>query len=161
MLTAHLPSGYVLGKSLPWPGRWVMPVALLGAVLPDLDLLFFYFVDGQRIHHHRYWVHIPAFWALVAALSLPILAWRGWLRPGVVFFVAIAVHLLLDSVSGGILWAAPFDTRLYSLVTVPATQGHWILSFLLHWTFLFELLIWAIAAYLFVKRVPPQPEAQI
>lgn len=149
MLTAHLPSGYVLGKSLPWEDRWVMPVALLGAVLPDFDLVFFFFVDGQAIHHHRYWVHIPAFWLMVAALSLPLLAWLGRARLGLVFFAAIFVHLCLDSVGGGILWAAPFNTTLYALVTVPATQSHWILSFLLHWTFLFELVIWAVAGLIF------------
>ena len=118
---------------------------------------FFYFVDNRAIHHHRYWVHIPAFWAVIATLTWPVLAWRGWGRIGAVFFAAILMHLLLDSIGGGILWGAPFDTTLYSLVTVPPTQSHWILSFLLHWTFALELVIWGAAVYLFF--VSRRPEA--
>ena len=74
MLTAHLPSGYVLTRLAPDGCRLLMPATLLGAVLPDFDMLWFYFVDHGSIHHHRYWVHVPAFWAAVAALTLPGLA---------------------------------------------------------------------------------------
>lgn len=151
MLTAHLPSGYVLSRAFDPEIPWMVPAALIGAVLPDLDMLFFYFVDDRSIHHHRYWVHIPAFWAGVAAISLPLLAWAGWLRTGVVFFAAILLHLCLDTISGGILWAAPFNDHLYSLVTVPPTQSHWIASFILHWTFVLELMIWGMAIYLWRK----------
>lgn len=156
MLTAHLPSGYVLARGVPVRNGWLMPVALTGAVFPDLDMLFFYFVDAGRIHHHRYWVHVPAFWGVIGALALPVLAWWGWLQQGLVFLAAIFLHLLLDTIGGGILWGAPFDDRLYSLVTVPATQDHWILSFLLHWTFVAELGIWGLAAYLWIFRRRPE-----
>ncbi len=151
MLTAHLPSGYVLGRIWPSPGAWVIPAALIGAMLPDLDMFWFYFVDERAIHHHRYWVHIPFFWVVVALVALPVLAWRGWLAPGLAFFVAIALHLVLDSIGGDILWAAPFSDRFFSLVTVPATQSHWVLSFILHWTFLLELAVWA-AAFILYRR---------
>ena len=151
MLTAHLPSGYVLahgfGKHMPWG----LPVALTGAVLPDLDMLFFYFVDDRAIHHHRYWVHVPAFWVTVAAVGLPVLAWLGQVRLALMFFAGVFLHLLLDTVGGGIMWAAPFDTTLYSLVTVPPVQAHWIASFILHWTFLAELAIWGAAFMLWRK----------
>ena len=152
MLTAHLPSGYVLGRAWPDPCKWVMSAALVGAVLPDIDMIWFYLVDDRAIHHHRYWVHIPAFWSVVGIVTIPVLAWRGWLAPGLAFFAAIAVHLVLDSIGGGILWAVPFNDKLYSLVNVPATQDHWVLSFILHWTFLLELMIWALAGFLFWRR---------
>jgi len=149
MLTAHLPSGYVLARLAP-QRCWLLPAALLGAVLPDFDMLWFHFVDQGSIHHHRYWVHVPAFWAGIAALTLPILAIRArnLLPAAGVFFAALFLHLVLDTIGGGILWAAPFTPHLYSLVEVPATQSHWILSFLLHWTFLLELAIWGAAFYL-------------
>ncbi|UWR86651.1 hypothetical protein [Phaeobacter inhibens] len=35
---------------------------------------------------------------------------------------------------------------------VPAAQSHWVLSFLLHWTFVLELGIWVLALYLWCKR---------
>lgn len=149
MLTAHLPSGYVLARLIPSaPGFFA--AALVGSVLPDLDMFWFHFVDNASIHHHRYWVHIPLFWAAIAALVLPFLAlfYRHLLPIGGVFFLALFMHLVLDSISGGILWGMPFDNHLYALVEVPATQSHWVLSFMLHWTFLFELAIWAMALLL-------------
>lgn len=154
MLTAHLPSGYVLARSTDPGIRWLMPAALIGAVLPDLDMLFFHFVDGGRIHHHRYWVHVPAFWVAIATVSLAVLARTRWFATGIVFFAAIFLHMLLDTISGGIMWAAPFNDHLYTLVTVPPTQDHWIASFLLHWTFLLEVMIWGLAFYLWRREQP-------
>jgi len=97
--------------------------------------------------------HLPFFWLCVATVALPLLASRGYLRAGLVFFAAILMHLILDTIGGGIAWAAPFDMRLIEWVTVPATQSHWILSFLLHWTFALEMVIWAIAGALFWKQM--------
>lgn len=152
MLTAHLPSGYVLARSLPASIPALMPVALLGAVFPDLDMIWFHFVDSGAIHHHRYWVHVPLFWLIVAAVVLPVARLAGYLNTAAVFFLAILMHLVLDSLSGGILWGAPFSDELYALVTVPATYGHWVISFLLHWTFLAEIVIWIAALILWKQR---------
>ncbi|MCM0684581.1 hypothetical protein [Akkermansia massiliensis] len=49
MFIAHLPAGYLLAKTirLRTPGRKaVMTAALLGAIAPDLDLFYFYTLDG-------------------------------------------------------------------------------------------------------------------
>lgn len=142
MLSAHLPSGYLLARGIGWPGKAVLATALIGAVLPDFDMLWFYFVDHGSTHHHRYWPHVPAFWAIAALPVLGLALWMNNLRLGLVFLAAIALHLILDSISGGILWGWPANDRLMSLVTVPATHDHWILSFVFHWTFLLELAIW-------------------
>ncbi|SFR49685.1 metal-dependent hydrolase [Litoreibacter janthinus] len=155
MITAHLPSGYILGRTAQRYGvhPWLMPAALLGAVLPDFDLIWFYLIDNRAFHHHSYWVHIPGFWLVVAALTL--LGLRQvrprWLPPARVFFAAIFLHLVLDTVAGDIAWAWPFSDRFFHFFTVPATQSHFILSFLLHWTFSLELMIWALAIYLYAK----------
>ncbi|SDW39275.1 metal-dependent hydrolase [Litoreibacter albidus] len=158
MITAHLPAGYVLGRTAQRYGvnRWLMLAALLGSVLPDFDLIWFYLVDDRAIHHHHYWVHIPGFWAPVAlAALLSLRMWAPkWLPPARVFFVAIFVHLILDSIAGSIAWAWPFSDHLFEFVQVPATQSHFIWSFILHWTFSFELIIWALAIYLFAKATP-------
>jgi inner membrane protein len=152
MLTAHLPSGYIAGRMVPKGVAMAMPVALVASVLPDADMIWFHFVDDGAIHHHRDWVHVPAFWLAVAALALPLLAWRGYLKTGLVFLGVILLHLLLDSISGGILWGAPFDDTLYALVEVPATFSHWVISFMLHWTILAELAIWVWAVVLWRQR---------
>ncbi|MFV0383565.1 metal-dependent hydrolase [Paracoccus sp. (in: a-proteobacteria)] len=150
MLTAHLPSGYCLGKLSGLHGL-AFSAAIAGAVLPDADILFFYFVDHKAIHHHRYWVHVPFFWAVVASVALPLL-WRSRHRPAALaFFAAIFMHLILDSIGGGIMWLAPFNNELSGFVTVPPRYSNWVLSFLLHWTIVFEFLIWAGAACIFAK----------
>lgn len=132
MLTAHLPAGYCLsrvtGTSLPG----ALPVMLLFSVLPDFDLLWFYLVDNRSIHHHRYWVHIPAFWLVAGTLAAALL-WRTPYRNLVfVALAAIMLHLVLDSLVGGILWLAPFDNTLYHLVEVKPGGFHWLLTFVLH-----------------------------
>ena len=152
MLTAHLPSGYVAGRLLPQRISRLMPVALVASVLPDVDMLWFHLVDRGAVHHHKYWVHVPFFWFVLAAVTLSVLARFGHLATGLVFFGVILLHLVLDTIGGGIMWLAPFDTSLKTLVEVPADNGHWIASFILHWTFLAELAIWVWAVVLWFSR---------
>ncbi|PTX55981.1 LexA-binding, inner membrane-associated putative hydrolase [Litoreibacter ponti] len=159
MITAHLPFGYLLGRAAQRytpPHPWVMPAALIGAVLPDFDLLWFYFVDGRAFHHHLYWVHMPLFWVAVGAVTLPLV--RMFQRPLLpvarTFFAALLTHCLLDTVGGDIAWFWPFSDRQFSLVTVEPTHSHFILSYLNHWTFSLELCIWAGAIFLFFRDRP-------
>lgn len=150
MLTAHLPSGYILARGVRRRLPWLMPAALIGAVLPDLDMLWFQFVDHGQWHHHRYWPHIPLIWLGIAAVSLPFLTYGR--ATALVFFAAIFLHLMLDTISGGILWAWPFSDRLFSLVTIAPNRANWVLSFVLHWTFALELGLWAVALWLWSGR---------
>jgi len=152
VITAHLPAGYVVGRTMP-AAPLVLPAALVGAVLPDADLIWFYLIDERAFHHHRYWVHAPGFWLAVAALALPAIRAPAprFLLAGTAFFASIFVHLLLDSLAGSIIWLWPFDDTLYALVEVPATRSHWVLSFLTHWTILAELAVWAAAASLWTR----------
>lgn len=153
MILAHLPSGYLLGRAAGGRDRAILTAALIGSVAPDFDMLWFWLVDGGQTHHHRFWPHIPLIWVGIAAATLPLLALtvRRWLAPAAAFFAAILMHLALDTVNGGILWGWPVSNRLYSLVTVPATRLHWVLSFLTHWSTLAELAIIA-AAGLLLRR---------
>ena len=155
MLTAHLPSGYVLARLVGRPAPLVLAAALSGSMVPDLDMLWFHFVDNGAIHHHRYWPHIPLIWFGIALVSLALLLRTHYLTAGLAFFAAIFLHLALDTITGGILWLYPVNDRLFTLVVVPATQSHWVLSFILHWTFLLELAVWAMAAWLWVRRPRP------
>ncbi|MGX9120904.1 metal-dependent hydrolase [Mesorhizobium sp. BHbsci] len=75
MLIAHLPSGYILGTLA--RKRWretpgVMAAAMIGAVIPDIDMLYFHFVDGGRVHHHAYITHWPLFWAATGLVALAV-----------------------------------------------------------------------------------------
>ena len=108
MFIAHLPAGYLLAKTirLRTPGRKaVMTAALLGAIAPDLDLFYFYTLDGRQHHHHSYWTHYPSVW-----FALMLLAWgasriKPWSTGGtwlLIFSMSGFLHLLLDFIVGDI-----------------------------------------------------------
>jgi len=145
MFIAHIPIGLGLARivtrrSLTLP---VVMVAAFGAIFPDLDLIRFYLFDNHQRHHHDYWTHIPMIWGLI------VLGWFGFSKIRkrsfgalpLVFFVAVFSHLVLDTMAGAIEWFWPFSDKGVYLVTVPATQSKWYLSFLTHWTFALEVFI--------------------
>ncbi len=163
MLTAHFPAGYILGRAL--SGRRsrteLLYPAILGAVVPDIDLLFFHLVDQGSFHHHLYPAHWPLFWA---GLCLPLMisaSLAGWTRlrdATLAFFLGILLHLGLDSIASPVYWLMPLAEGRVELVEVPARYRHWIFSFLLHWTFLLEIAIWLLAGWLFFR---PRPRRRI
>ena len=155
MIIGHLPSGYVFSKLLVdklakigIKPRHVIAVGVLGAVAPDFDMFYFHLVDNRQHHHHVYWSHYPIFWL---ALLSAALMWHKWASVkvtailAVVFSVAGLIHLLLDSIVGDIWWFAPFIDEPYTMFTVPALYKPWWLNFILHWSFVLELLllVWA------------------
>lgn len=117
-------------------------------------MIWFYFIDDRAFHHHRYWVHIPTFWAMVAVVVLPLiaLAARRYLMAASVFFAALLMHMCLDTISGDILWHWPFSDHFTHLVTIPATYKSWVWNFILHWVFALELAIWGLALWLWSRR---------
>ena len=122
--------------------------AIAGASFPDLDLIWFYLIDDRQFHHHHYWVHAPAFALLVSAALLLL----SRVHPVALAFAAgWMVHILLDAPVGGIMWLWPVSDELFVLYEVPATQTHWLLSFVLHWSFLPELAIWGAAIALLLR----------
>lgn len=157
MLIAHLPSGYVLGSLARGPrreGQGAMVAAVVGSVIPDIDMLYFHFVDGGRTHRHDYVTHWPLFWLAVGLLSLVTctLVERPNLPAVALFFAGAMLHMMLDTVASPIMWLMPFDREAFDLVTVPAAYGNWVLSFMLHWTFALEILICACALWLALRQ---------
>lgn len=157
MFIAHLPAGYLLAQTIRSSAlrrKAVMAAALLGAIAPDLDLLYFYTLDAREHYHHSYWTHYPAVW-----LALTLGAWSmsrvtRWSAGGIwllIFSTSGFVHILLDCIAGDIPLFAPWSLRFYALATVPAQLHPWWLNFLLHWSFLLELLITAAAVGIMVS----------
>ena len=147
MFVAHLPSGYLLGRGAGVRGA-AMAAALLGSVAPDFDMLWFDLVDHGRVHHHDYPTHIPGCWLIVAVIVLGLLRVLApaKLFIAAMFFAGIFLHLVLDTLVGGIMWLWPFNDRLITLAVVPARYDHWVISFILHWSFLAEIAITLLAA---------------
>ena len=161
MFIGHLPAGYIVTRQM-LRGRsrtgatagWLMALGLVASVLPDIDLVYFYLVDNRQTLHHHYWPHLPAFWAAVAVPTLAIAALLrhpAALPALLVFHANVFLHLVLDTVVGHVLWLYPFSADSVALFDVPAHHGWWVWNFVLHWTFLFELLLCGGALALFLK----------
>ncbi len=146
MLIGHVPAGYLFGKGLQGLGcsKPLFLGVLVGSFAPDLDMLWFHFVDHGSVHHHTYITHRPIVWLTVLLAGLV-------LRRHFVIGVGLGgvLHMMLDTIAGAIAWGWPFFQHSLSLVTVPATHDHWVLSFMAHWTFQVEITICAIAAFVF------------
>ncbi len=152
MLIAHLPAAYLVHKAiLPHLNKVAF---LTGAVLPDIDMLWFYTLGARATHHHNYLTHRPVLWAALALLGLA-LRHRPRAALTALAFGAL-LHLALDSLTGQIAWAWPLSAHTAPLITVPASQPHWILSFLLHPSFLLELAL-CLAAALTALRARKNP----
>ena len=149
MITAHLPAGYLAHAALDRLGadRRLTLGVLLGSILPDLDMFWFALVDHGAVHHHTYLTHRPALWLLIAAVGL--LLKQYW---AVGIGLGGVLHVALDSIVGSIAWAWPVSDVSWPLVIVPATQDHWVMSFLFHWTFFLEIVLFCAAILVFLKR---------
>ncbi len=167
MLIAHLPAGYLVANILPIgrsqklaPAPQILMATMVGSMFPDIDMLAFLFWDQGQFHHHDYWLHIPFFWLLVgSAIWMPL----GIAGPDATFASrvkglvlafgsGIFLHLLLDSYAAPIRWFLPLSDIRIELIHVPATHSHWILSMVLHWSFLAELAIWMAAISCFLWK---------
>jgi membrane-bound metal-dependent hydrolase YbcI (DUF457 family) len=162
MMIAHAPAGYVLATSLL---RWlqkthvsakaIILVGVIGAVTPDIDMLYFHLIDHRQNHHHKYFTHWPIVWfSLLCMAGL-------WYRFGkrsklavlsLVFSLGGVLHVILDSFVGDVWWLAPFIDQAYALFTVPARFDPWWLNFILHWSFAAELAIIVWAGLIYRRR---------
>ena len=157
MLIAHAPTGLLMAavliklkpETVSWQ-RWYLMGAVMG-LLPDLDMLWFYFVDHKQFHHHVYVPHWPIVWLSIAGVSV------GWSRCCHSKLAAYAVllglvgmsHMVLDSVVGDIGWLKPWHDGLYAMFAVSNRYSPWQLNFIIHWSFAMELvllvlLVWAV-----------------
>lgn len=130
---------------------WLWACALTAALLPDIDIIWFY-LDGGGINHRHYPTHWPLFWLalfLAAALTLLLAKRRDLIIYPAVIAANALFHLLLDALAGPIFYAAPFFWAKAQLITVPAVYDEWIWNFFRHWTFQLELMIWAAAGLVY------------
>lgn len=153
MFVAHLPAGYLMARRLaprlaaePRLARRLLAICLAASLLPDVDLVYFYLVDGQQTLHHDYWTHIPAFWLLATATAVALFRIARAPVPWVAvaaLLAGVVLHLILDTVTGGIAWLFPYRIERFALIEVPARFDWWVWNFVLHWSFVLEIAILA------------------
>lgn len=162
MFIAHIPSAYLLAKAITaqckqfgLSARDIIVVAVIGTIFPDIDLLYFYFVDDRQHHHHSYPTHWPLTWLALLILATLLCRQASAKKSAAIlgiFGMAALLHLLLDSVVGDVWWLAPWVDQSFSLFTLEAIYQPWWLNFLLHWSFAVELLICLAAACVFIQQ---------
>lgn len=159
MFIAHLAAGYlithrILSTAHRSSGR-LLALGLVASIAPDFDLAYYYLVDGRQTLHHKYMAHWPLAWIALSALAAGVAILsnkRAWVLPIGIVLANTMLHLLLDTLTGGIYWLAPFDYTSWHIVTVPARYGWWPANFILHWTFALELLIVSAACLQWKRR---------
>ncbi|VAW81627.1 hypothetical protein MNBD_GAMMA12-707 [hydrothermal vent metagenome] len=171
MFIAHLPAAYLLTRAMirranrglttrknRYSNFSLLLIGLVAGVFPDLDLMYFYWVDGRQNNHHLYWTHVPVFWVLFAAAAVVFLKWINathYLLYVWVFIFNIILHLVLDTLVGGILWFFPLSMELIYLIKIPSVHAWWVANFLWHWTFLLELIIFYVAMLVYARPDAP------
>lgn len=160
MLIAHLPAGYLLTKFIQkiTGTKEYTRLGLLASVLPDIDMLYFNFISSGK-SHHEFITHMPVFWFLIMFFVLGFISsfikneqrYIRLLLVFCIFFANIFLHMLLDSFAAPIRWFYPFYNYSFELIHVPASYDWWVLSFVLHWSFLVEIAITMLAFIVFYK----------
>lgn len=157
MFIAHIPAGYLCTKLIQKKYSQVkgLYIGILGSIFPDLDMFVFYFIDKKQFNHHLYATHIPFFYILIWMILNLIVKLKKWNQYSFLlhlFFINSLFHLLLDSFVGGILWLYPWSHNFFYLFTVKNMYSLWQLNFILHPTFLFEIIILCFAINLYIKK---------
>jgi hypothetical protein len=155
---SHFSAGILVGEFLVVnnfiPSNLVLPVYLISALsanAPDVDIVF-----SHKLYHHRLHspLHYPVTWAIIL---FPILAWeytfnlQTALFLTTITFINILIHFLMDTfgVNYGICWLAPFSKREFSFFRLrqkrPERIKEWVLNYITHPVFYFEIALWIIA----------------
>ena len=167
MFIAHIPVGYLTTKFRlrrctdlsTKEYKVLLSLGLIASVFPDFDMIYFYLIDNRQHLHHSYWTHLPLYWVAITALGLlvaVVIKNRSFMLSFQIVSLGIFGHLLMDSMAGRIRWFAPFSKYGVALVDIPSKYGWWVLNYLLHWSFVIELLLAGIAVYVFkTKKLNP------
>jgi hypothetical protein len=162
MFIAHAPSGYIMSKlilnkvrGIPVASSYVFWAGIVGAIVPDFDLAYFYLIDHLQTHHHKYITHWPLLWAslvILFSLSLSLCKQSKMLFLALIFSLGGMLHIVLDGFVGDVWLFAPFIDKPYSMFTVTARFQPWWLNYFLHISFVMELTITVLAVVLYRIR---------
>jgi len=130
-------------------------LGLISSVLPDFDLLYFFFIDFKKHTHHTFLPHIPAFWVIIAIISMLlciIFKNRQLKKVSLIIISNVVIHLLLDTISGGIYWLYPFSGQECTVFEIRTKYDMWVLNYFLHWSFVGEVILVMAGIFVFFRK---------
>lgn len=102
---------------------------MIGAVFPDIDLLYFYLFDNRSVHHHKYFLHWFSFWIpifLISYFNSKFSKYTSGLALAVVSFSSAALlHVSLDTFVGDVWIFAPLIDKPYVFFEVTPRYEPW------------------------------------
>lgn len=132
MLPAHISGGYLamnlvnkLNPNLGIGSGGLLIAGMIGAVLPDVDFIFFKYVKD----HHYSWPHSPLFWVAIYFVTFSIgviLKNQAVKNYSTALLIGVLTHLFLDwfnGRTGGIRIFYPFSEKVYSLFPLNPQKG--------------------------------------
>lgn len=150
MLIGHLPAGYFISRyiikknHLPLNKTWI-GLGLLGAVLPDFDLIYPIFFNSSIASHRMLLTNIPLLWLFLALIcQFAYLIWkRIWIKYATfLIFANVFFHFILDTPFVGVKWLWPFYDKLIGIYNVGLTDGFIVENYFHHWYWYLEILFW-------------------
>ncbi len=136
MIIAHGPIGYLITRAAKrWWGKYnfssrqqlmLLVTGTIGAMIPDLDLFYFYFIDATVAHRQLLTHSFIIYFCIVAVGLLLLLArrpWWAWLT--VIFGLGGVVHILADMYTGEAAALAPLTSAVFGLVSLPDVADSW------------------------------------
>jgi len=162
MFIAHAFGGYLgtrlclksqVGQELS-ERRWMsfLIFGIICSILPDIDLLYFYTLDHRQHPHHQFWTHMPFFWITVSLFVYALGRWKFRPYAALISLLLLGgtfMHMILDSVAGGIFWLYPLSDTYFKMFTITPRFQWWVLNYIIHWTFLAEVAIVASALWVY------------
>lgn len=165
MLIAHGPLGYLIARSVVpklrklKPSRlqlrWYYVSGFIGGIFPDIDLLYYYFVEAV-FSHRQFITHSFLPYVVIVLLGIGVMLIKRWRWIGVctiAFAVGALSHVVADSVFGIAAWLAPLSDAMFGL-----QKMSWFYSVALTTTyefttkFIMEVIIIIAALYTVMKR---------
>jgi hypothetical protein len=146
MYYAHLPAGYVSSKILfkkfeksRVACNAFISWGMIGAIAPDFDLIYCFFIDQAHRHHHQYFTHFPLFWLTLVLISFL------WLRfdhkhgrssaLAFIFTLNGFIHTILDTAVGYMYVLKPFVDmdKPFTLANHIPMDSHYLELFIFLW----------------------------
>lgn len=167
MLIAHGPLGYILATvtqrwwKLPALSKiqiqWVAITAFIGGIFPDIDLVFFYFIDSSQSHRQLI-THSLSMYISLLVVGVLLLRFSRFKYIGIlmsVFALGTISHVFTDMITGMTIFLAPFSYELLGLISFDWYRSSIFIRYS-HVTGIgIELLIIAYAVFLWIRRNRP------